>query len=237
MSYIHEKGVIHLDLKPNNIVCVTRKDDDPRVKIIDFGLARRLHGEDSIPIAMCGTPEFISPEVMRCTMASTASDMWSVGVVVFMLVTGGHSPFYSRNKYKMQRHALRGNYNIEQFPGVSRDAKDIVRGLIMVSPDRRLTAVECLNHKWLNDGSMRKTESDSDHVPRVRRLETAAMRKWLARRRWARACHIIRGTIRMKSVGDTSTNLRPEYHRMRSYGDAAAELLPEYYSSDVEVWI
>ena len=60
-------------------------------------------------------PEFISPEVMRCTTASTASDMWSIGVIIFMMVTGGYSPFYSRNKYKMQRRTLRGNYDIEQF--------------------------------------------------------------------------------------------------------------------------
>ena len=109
--------------------------------------------------------------------------------------------------------------------------------LLIISSQRIHKWKIILFSRWLEDGSMRKTESDSDHVARVRRLETAAMRKWLARRRWARACHIIRATIRMKSVGDTSTNLRPEYHRMRSYGDAAAELLPEYYSSDVEVWI
>ena len=99
LSYIHQRGVIHLDLKPNNIVCVSRDEDDPRVKIIDFGLARRLRQPgDRIPISVCGTPEFIAPEVMRCSTAGAEADMWSTGVVVFMVVTGGYSPFYSRNK-------------------------------------------------------------------------------------------------------------------------------------------
>ena len=53
-----------MDLKPNNIVCVSRSKEDTRVKIIDFGLARMMCGRESIPISMCGTPEFISPEVV-----------------------------------------------------------------------------------------------------------------------------------------------------------------------------
>ena len=144
LRYIHDKGVIHLDLKPNNIVCVSRADDDARVKIIDFGLARMTGGRDRIPITMCGTPEFISPEVMKCVSASSASDMWSVGVIVFMMVTGGYSPFYSSNKYKMQRNALRGNYDVEQFSNVSRDAKEIIRGLLVVNSDNRFSADQCL---------------------------------------------------------------------------------------------
>ena len=64
LVYIHRQSVIHLDLKPNNIVCISRNSDDMRVKIIDFGLAREMQkGDNSIPINMCGTPEFMSPEV------------------------------------------------------------------------------------------------------------------------------------------------------------------------------
>jgi serine/threonine protein kinase len=60
-----------------------------RLKIIDFGLARDLSRvkTDSVPISICGTVEFISPEVMACTNATIASDMWSVGVVLYMMVS------------------------------------------------------------------------------------------------------------------------------------------------------
>ena len=230
LSYIHQRGVIHLDLKPNNIVCVTRDEGDSRVKIIDFGLARRLRNAgERIPVSVCGTPEFISPEVMRCSEAGTEADMWSTGVIVFMMVTGGYSPFYSRNKvnilnfggkhinkrsffcqYKMMRRAINGNYNIEQFPRVSRDAKEMVRSLIVVSPDQRLSADECLGHPWLEAGSLRLEAGDN-----IRRLETEAMRRWLARRRWARVGALVRATVRMKIIAPG----------------------PGYFSQEEEVWL
>ena len=106
LIYIHSKDIVHLDLKPNNVVCVSRDCDDLRVKIIDFGLARRL--EDCAGLGMCGTLEFMSPEVLACRGANTAADIWSIGVVIFMMVTGGYSPFYSSKKYKMQRMILKG---------------------------------------------------------------------------------------------------------------------------------
>jgi len=211
LIFIHGKGVLHLDMKPNNIVCVSRKEEDLRIKIIDFGLARCMDGEQSIPITTCGTPEFMSPEVMKCTRASPASDMWSLGVIIFMMVTGGFSPFYSHKQLKMQRKILRGNYNIEhqQFASVSREAKDIVRALLVVVPSNRMTTVECHDHKWLG----RRANTDNG-MTEVRRLETQAMRRWLARRRWIRACHIVRATIRL-----------------------TAGKGPGYLSSEEEIWI
>ena len=110
LTYIHSRDIVHLDLKPNNIVCVSRDNSDPRVKIIDFGLARSMQGSPSLAISMVGTLEFMAPEVMTCRGANTAADMWSTGVVIFMMVTGGYSPFYSSNKYKMQRRILKGDF-------------------------------------------------------------------------------------------------------------------------------
>ena len=108
LTYIHSKDIVHLDLKPNNVVCVSRDNEDQRVKIIDFGLARSLQGSPSLGLSMVGTLEFMAPEVMSCRGTNTAADMWSTGVIVFMMVTGGYSPFYYSNKYKMQRRILKG---------------------------------------------------------------------------------------------------------------------------------
>ena len=85
-----------LDLKPNNIVFAKAEKENLNIKIIDFGLAKDLAEEDDIPISTCGTPEFTSPEVIECGYASNKSDLWSLGVIVYMLTSGGVSPFYCR---------------------------------------------------------------------------------------------------------------------------------------------
>ena len=84
-------------------------------------------------------------QVLKCTNASRASDLWSLGVVIFMLITGGSSLFYSRNKIKMQKRTLNGNYNIEDalYAGVSKDGKALVRALLVVEPGERLTGQQC----------------------------------------------------------------------------------------------
>lgn len=84
-------------MKPNNIVFAHKDREDLTVKIIDFGLAKDLAEETDIPISTCGTPEFTSPEVIECGYASHKSDMWSLGVIVYMLASGGTSPFFSRS--------------------------------------------------------------------------------------------------------------------------------------------
>ena len=111
----------------------------------------------------------------------------------------------------MMRRAIHGNYNIEQYPRVSRDAKELIRSLIVVSPDKRLSAAECLEHPWLEAGS-RGTEAAC-----LRRLETQAMRRWLARRRWARVGALVRATVRMR-ISDAGPG-------------------PGYFSQEEEVWL
>ena len=139
IDFIHKKRIIHLDLKPQNIVLASpfptgnsaktgngdssnrnshSRSPSPspsqsrrssycvgpveRLKIIDFGLARDLSNNplDSIPLNMCGTLEFMSPEVMRCSHATFASDFWAIGVILYMLVSGGLSPFWAGNEYR-----------------------------------------------------------------------------------------------------------------------------------------
>ena len=98
LQYIHGQRIIHLDLKPFNIM-FSNPDDDYNLRIIDFGLSERLPSDkDRVAMTMCGTLEFMCPEVMDCKFCSTASDMWGLGSIAYLLLSGGVSPFWGGNR-------------------------------------------------------------------------------------------------------------------------------------------
>lgn len=82
LEFIHRNHILHLDLKPENIMCLTREGN--RIKIIDFGLARKFDPEKKMQI-LFGTPEFVAPEVVNFDAIGFATDMWSVGVICYVL--------------------------------------------------------------------------------------------------------------------------------------------------------
>ncbi|XP_076723331.1 myosin light chain kinase, smooth muscle isoform X2 [Callospermophilus lateralis] len=82
VEYIHKQGIVHLDLKPENIMCVNKTGT--KIKLIDFGLARRLENAGSLKV-LFGTPEFVAPEVINYEPIGYATDMWSIGVICYIL--------------------------------------------------------------------------------------------------------------------------------------------------------
>jgi len=245
VDFIHSKRILHLDLKPQNIVLCHKLSHKPtngtsshsatngadthqdRLKIIDFGLARALGPPgtgDVIPINMCGTLEFMSPEVMRCSHASPASDIWSIGVILFMMVSGGLSPFWGGNEYRTQRNVLRaafanGGFDQEQFNEVSTSAIECISKLLALDPSKRMTAKQCLDSKWLT----------TTYLDTIKSLETALIRKYLARRRWHRWYNAIKAMNRMKLFMSNSKSSHESEDNMG---------LPELVSgSPTERWV
>jgi len=185
LQFIHSKGIIHLDLKPFNVI-FANPSDDYDLRIIDFGLAEQLQGEeDSIPVKMCGTLEYMSPEVMSCTRASSASDMWGLGVITYLLVSGGVSPFWYNNKYITMHRILKCQYDFENpnFGLISKEAIDFISKLLVLEPTERNSATSCLQHPWLTHIGISFGLSEKEHWTT---LETAWMKAILARRRWQR---------------------------------------------------
>ena len=154
------------------------KGSDFGLKIIDFGLARELGDDKEIEIGkLQGTVEFMAPEVMNCKTATFSADMWSAGVVTYMLLTGGKSPFYGGSRYKTMAKSLSCEYDLDipELSHTSEEAKDVVRHLLLTDQTERLTASECLAHPWLSGADI--------YIDVLHELETSWMRSCLARRR------------------------------------------------------
>jgi len=155
VRYCHSLNVCHRDLKPENLLLVS-EDNDYLIKIADFGLAKRVqpHNRDHCLRTKCGTPEYAAPDVLCSKAYGLKCDMWSLGVIIFILLSG-YPPFSEQAFSKLLLKIRTGNYTFDEeyWSNVSDDAKDLVSKLLVVDPCKRLSAEEALKHKWmLEDG-------------------------------------------------------------------------------------
>ncbi|XP_011642090.1 serine/threonine-protein kinase 17B-like [Pogonomyrmex barbatus] len=149
IAFLHSLNVAHLDIKPQNLV-LTGEFPDCDVKLCDFGISRYIsHGADIREIL--GTPDYVAPEVLNYEPISLATDMWSVGVLLYVLLTGC-SPFGGDTKQETFCNISRCRLDFpdDLFEDVSEEARDLMRKLMVKDPNERLTVTECLQHPWLN---------------------------------------------------------------------------------------
>ena len=147
LNYLHENKIIHRDLKLENFI-FTRKGAEGEIKLIDFGLSKAyLEGEHMRKVA--GTSYYMAPEVLRGDYSEEA-DMWSFGVVVFMLLSG-RCPFGGKDDEQIQANVLRGKYLFKKaaWEGVSNAAKDFINKLLVQDYKKRMTAKQALQHPWM----------------------------------------------------------------------------------------
>lgn len=145
---LHQSNVVHLDLKPQNILLTSLRPLGD-IKIVDFGLARRLGAAGELR-EILGTPEYVAPEILNYEPITTATDLWSIGVITFMLITG-ESPFAGEDKQQTFLNVSQVNvdYSKEAFSRVSELAVNFIRKLLVKAPEDRTSAAECLTHPWL----------------------------------------------------------------------------------------
>ncbi|XP_054846808.1 serine/threonine-protein kinase 17A [Eublepharis macularius] len=147
VSFLHHNNVVHLDLKPQNIL-LTSESPLGDVRIVDFGLSRVMNNGEELREIM-GTPEYVAPEVLSYDPISTATDMWSVGVLAYVMLTGV-SPFLGNSKQETFLNISQMNVNYsEDFDLISESAVDFIKALLIKRPEERATAEECLLHSWL----------------------------------------------------------------------------------------
>lgn len=148
MSYCHARKVAHCDMKPKNLLLMS-EDNDSYIKLADFGFAARCHTHKCLT-KQCGTPFFVAPEILMRQPYDQQSDMWSVGCIIYLLLSG-NLPFMGRSQKELFRKIVSGKYEFrnEDWGDVSPDAKDLVRKLLALDPDDRITSAQALRHKWM----------------------------------------------------------------------------------------
>jgi calcium/calmodulin-dependent protein kinase I len=159
VEYCHHHNVAHRDLKPENLLLLSDIDDSA-VKIADFGFAKKVYEPNSLT-TQCGTPGYVAPEILEGTAYDERADMWSVGVILYILL-GGYPPFIESTQRDLFRKIRKGEYEFhEEYWGtVSQDAKTLISSLLTVSAAERLTAKAALLNPWILGDDSRLASRD-----------------------------------------------------------------------------
>ncbi|KAL7293565.1 hypothetical protein TKK_0013004 [Trichogramma kaykai] len=157
VNYLHEHGITHRDLKPDNILLASH-EEETIVKVSDFGLSKFVDSQTMMK-TFCGTPMYVAPEILltggRGSYTSQV-DVWSLGVILYCCLSG-LTPFKVNDKANtLSDQIVKGLYkfHFSKFFDVSANAKDLIKRMMTVDPKKRITIKEVLRHPWMDDDVM-----------------------------------------------------------------------------------
>lgn len=177
VNYLHSKGIVHRDLKPENLL-LSDESENSHVKIADFGLSKMMDAQAVLQTA-CGTPGYVAPEVLMGEGYHQEVDIWSIGVVMFILLCG-YPPFYAETNTKLFDKIMGGKYAFASpyWDKISESAKDLIRHLLVVDPKKRYTSDQILQHPWIKQNT--STEDLSHVLPHLKKTSESSKTNLLA---------------------------------------------------------
>ncbi|XP_055302042.1 serine/threonine-protein kinase SIK1 isoform X2 [Sitodiplosis mosellana] len=142
VEYCHKRGIVHRDLKAENLLL----DSNMRIKIADFGFSNFFH-PDELLATWCGSPPYAAPEVFEGKRyVGPEIDVWSLGVVLYVLVCGA-LPFDGSTLQSLRDRVLSGRFRIPFF--MSQDCESLIRKMLVLDPHRRYTIEQIKQHRWM----------------------------------------------------------------------------------------
>ncbi|XP_050816396.1 serine/threonine-protein kinase D3-like isoform X1 [Gopherus flavomarginatus] len=148
LHHLHTQNIVHCDLKPENVLLAS-DEPYPQVKLCDFGFARIID-ESSFRRSVVGTPAYLAPEVLRQHGYNRALDMWAVGVIIYVSLSGTF-PFNEEEDVNDQIQNAAFMYPRQTWASISLEAVSLIHQLLQVKLRKRLSVNKALNHPWLQD--------------------------------------------------------------------------------------
>lgn len=148
LAFLHSNNIIHLDLRPTNMRFATGRE----IKLLDYNSSRHIANKKAGEVVdVIGDTEFCAPEMLNFDPVSPASDMWSVAVMMYILLSG-ISPFYYEDEDKVVLSVQKAKWEFDEtaFAGITSEAKDFIKKCLLRAPEMRLDAQAALNHTWLS---------------------------------------------------------------------------------------
>ncbi|KAL5701314.1 non-specific serine/threonine protein kinase [Ranunculus cassubicifolius] len=155
LKYCHAMGVVHRDLKPQNILFT----ESGTVKLVDFGLATRISRDEKLFVRV-GTPQYVAPEILNFKNYSDKVDVWSAGVILYNLLSGT-KPFHGKSFEAVTEVIMKTELDFDTacWNGVTPEARDLVSKMLCKDVSSRLTAGQVLNHPWISIHNNKKQSS------------------------------------------------------------------------------
>eukprot|EP00761_Pharyngomonas_kirbyi_P014404 gb/GECH01014434.1/.p1 GENE.gb/GECH01014434.1/~~gb/GECH01014434.1/.p1 ORF type:complete len:452 (+),score=107.65 gb/GECH01014434.1/:1-1356(+) len=144
IEYCHANGIAHRDLKPENLML----DINDNLKIADFGLSGMFENNSDVLSTVCGTPHYIAPEVLSGKYLGTKIDIWSCGVILFVMLAGAH-PFDASDTPRLFKKIKKIDFTYPSY--FSNDVKSLLNGMICPQ-EERITIEDIKNHRWFKVG-------------------------------------------------------------------------------------
>jgi len=190
--------IVFVTAQPENILLVS-SNDDTNIKLADFGFAKHISDLKG-DLALCGTPDYIAPEILLHKPHGSSVDIWALGIITYILL-GGYPPFYdeSDDQGKLFRKIVKGTFVFDSpfWDPVSDSAKDFIRQMLTMDPNHRPSATTLLRHPWIKEAHQEggTDGSSADLSGAVNRLK-----KWQANRRLKGAMKTVKAVAKLSKM-------------------------------------